>query len=681
MLRKARQVVAASTPIRPPSAPDTVEDAIVARVAQRSRRPPGSPRPGRSSGARSTSTCSRRSSTTTPTGSAPLAELADHHILLPAQDAGPARVPARPDLRRHLRRIPSRPGVVCTCEPRKPPRAADLGTDAFLSLHFERAADAPRRSRRPWPARRAATAMSSHREARDLYERALRTPPNSTPRRAGHLLEAYAERGGDRPERRAPRHSRPPGRRTSRRAPAGRGGRRRPAGRGPATCSATASRPVGACCAAASRARRITRPAQDNDDPATDCVAGPAPRRAGGRLHAGPPAGGGDAYAMEARRSARATGDVRPSATPPRPSGPASCSPAGWRRVGAPRGYASPGALTAGGRGGARYRMLGSCASVLVEYERARRGCVRGSSTPSVSSYGTTATTWPRTSAHVAVGDGRAGTRPSGSRPVPLSDGRGGVTTRITALHVLGYVALGRGDLGRAADALAEARDLGERMGELQRLSPALWGWRRPRCAAGERAGAIAWCERRARRASATVEDAAYLFPFVVTGTRAYLAAGDPARRPAVGRRGPARRRAAGDPRHAARDRARRGLVAMAHGRAVRRGGTSSRPSHGWTERQCIWEAAWAGLDLAGPSTRANQRAEAATARAEEVARWAAATGAGASRGSRARACSGRSRARRRPRRLGATHRPRAPGRAARGAGADERGDRSTSSA
>ena len=107
-----------------------------------------------------------------------------------------------------------------------------------------------------------------------------------------------------------------------------------------------------------------------------------------------------------------------------------------------------------------------------------------------------------------------------------LADGRGGITTRITALHVLGYVALGRGDLDTARGHLDEALKLGERMRELQRLSPALWGLAEVALAADDPATAADRCDRGAT-ASAAVADAAYLFPFAVTGTRALLAMGE----------------------------------------------------------------------------------------------------------------------------------------------------------
>jgi DNA-binding CsgD family transcriptional regulator len=107
-----------------------------------------------------------------------------------------------------------------------------------------------------------------------------------------------------------------------------------------------------------------------------------------------------------------------------------------------------------------------------------------------------------------------------------LADGRGGITTRITALHVLGFVAVGRGQGDRALDALEEARTLGASMGELQRLSPALSGLAELDLLRADAAAAIQRSEE-GRARSVAVKDAAYLFPFLVTGTRARLAVGD----------------------------------------------------------------------------------------------------------------------------------------------------------
>ncbi|MGX6603020.1 LuxR C-terminal-related transcriptional regulator [Micromonosporaceae bacterium Da 78-11] len=118
-----------------------------------------------------------------------------------------------------------------------------------------------------------------------------------------------------------------------------------------------------------------------------------------------------------------------------------------------------------------------------------------------------------------ATGD-RAGAETAARRA--LADG-GSITTRITALHVVGFVALGRGDPAGAVAALTEAESLGSGMRELQRVSPAWWGLAEVALRAGDQAAAVERCEQ-GYAASARVRDAAYLFPYVVTGTRAHLA-------------------------------------------------------------------------------------------------------------------------------------------------------------
>jgi hypothetical protein len=48
-----------------------------------------------------------------------------------------------------------------------------------------------------------------------------------------------------------------------------------------------------------------------------------------------------------------------------------------------------------------------------------------------------------------------------------LANGRGGLTTRITARYVRGYLAMGRGDLRFAEELLEDARGEGESMHDL----------------------------------------------------------------------------------------------------------------------------------------------------------------------------------------------------------------------
>jgi hypothetical protein len=63
-------------------------------------------------------------------------------------------------------------------------------------------------------------------------------------------------------------------------------------------------------------------------------------------------------------------------------------------------------------------------------------------------------------------------------------------------------------------------------MAELQPLSPALWGLAETALLRGDHDTAADLCDR-GRAASARVGDAAYLFPFLLTGLRARLARGE----------------------------------------------------------------------------------------------------------------------------------------------------------
>jgi DNA-binding CsgD family transcriptional regulator len=169
---------------------------------------------------------------------------------------------------------------------------------------------------------------------------------------------------------------------------------------------------------------------------------------------------------------------------------------------------------------------------------------------------------------------------------------------------------MGRGDHLAAREHLEEARDLGERMRELQRLSPALWGLAEVSLAMDDPATAVDLVERGAA-ASAAVDDAAYLYPFVVTGTRAYLALGDPGQARVWLDRvaDPIERR--GIPGTLASLDHGRGLLAAADGSTGSARTLLVAAGAGWRDRRRAWEAAWAQLDLARCHLRANQRAEA----------------------------------------------------------------------
>ncbi|MGH2383151.1 MAG: response regulator transcription factor, partial [Candidatus Limnocylindria bacterium] len=263
------------------------------------------------------------------------------------------------------------------------------------------------------------------------------------------------------------------------------------------------------------------------------------------------------------------------------------------------------------------YRMIGSSASVLVEYERGERWLREG------IEYAERTEQWNHRHymashlGHVLWATG-AWEEAEAVTQHALADGRGGITTRITSLHVLGYLALGRGDWAAAATTLGEARSLGEEMDELQRFSPAIWGLAEAAQLQGQNADAAELTDA-GYRASAAVRDAAYLFPFLLTGTRARLALGD------VG----AAERWVTDLSAALRDRAipgtlpavdhANGLLALANGATGRARRALTAARDGWLERRRAWEGCAATIDLARCSLRANRPGEAATLIAHAV--------------------------------------------------------------
>ena len=259
------------------------------------------------------------------------------------------------------------------------------------------------------------------------------------------------------------------------------------------------------------------------------------------------------------------------------------------------------------------YRMIGSCASVLVEYNRAERWLGEG------IDYAERVEMWNHRhymAAHLAHVRWAGGDWEEAERTArqALVDGRGGITTRITAEHVLGYLAMGRGDWEEAAELLGDALAQGERMAELQRLSPALWGLAETARLPGDH-GAAAELRDRGHAASARVGDAAYLFPYLVTGVRARLASGGPRGRRALaggGRRRPGR---PGDPRDPGRRRPRPGA-----GRPGRGGPGRRRGDPGAGRRRLAGAAAVLGgdlalLDQASPAGRALGAADRASSR------------------------------------------------------------------
>jgi DNA-binding CsgD family transcriptional regulator len=271
------------------------------------------------------------------------------------------------------------------------------------------------------------------------------------------------------------------------------------------------------------------------------------------------------------------------------------------------------------------YRMVGSSASELMEYDRAERWLTEG------VRYAENAELWNHRhymASHLAHVQWATGQWDAAAQTAQgaLADGRGGITTRITAQYVLGYLAMGRGDWSAASNLLREALATGERMAELQRLSPPLWGLAETARCRRDYNTALILCER-GYQASAEVMDAACLFPYLLTGVRAHLARGDveaaeewsvrvgavltaraiPGTLPAIG--------------HG------RGLILLARGdiSAAHQALESARES--WRARRRFWEGTWALLDLAVAAAKTRRRGEAALL-LDETRTIAAAAGA-----------------------------------------------------
>ena len=272
------------------------------------------------------------------------------------------------------------------------------------------------------------------------------------------------------------------------------------------------------------------------------------------------------------------------------------------------------------------YRMIGSAASVLVEYDRAGRWLADG------IGYAEQVELWNHRHymashlAHVQWATGQWDAAAQTAQQA-LADGRGGITTRITAQYVLGYLAMGRGDWDAADGLLREALATGERMAELQRLSPPLWGLAEVARCRGDHGTALILCER-GFHASAEVTDAAYLFPYLLTGVRAHLGHNEADAAQAWADRVAAVLTARAIPGTLPAIEHARGLVLLARGDVPAARRALEAAGGAWRARHRFWEGAWARLDLAAAAAQARRRGEAAllTSETRDLAAAAGAT-------------------------------------------------------
>jgi len=173
----------------------------------------------------------------------------------------------------------------------------------------------------------------------------------------------------------------------------------------------------------------------------------------------------------------------------------------------------------------------------------------------------------------------------------------------------LGYVAMGRGEPSVAGAHLDAALTFGLEANWLEMILPARWGMAEHLLLAGDAGASLHECEAALSEAVAKGERE-LLVPFIVTGVRAYLAAGRP--EDAVrwlervgGAVGLASTIAPPALHHG------RGLVGLAGGTLVAAREALEEAIEGWDARGRSWEAQWARLDLASALLRANRYVEA----------------------------------------------------------------------
>lgn len=215
---------------------------------------------------------------------------------------------------------------------------------------------------------------------------------------------------------------------------------------------------------------------------------------------------------------------------------------------------------------------------------------------------------------------------------------------RLGSLDVIGIVAMSRGEFEEARPWLDESLEAGRRTQEIAFILPALWGLAELDLMAGHAQRAADRCEE-ALALARSARERGLLIPFIVTGVRAQLAS----RRPEEAERWVERVREELTGWESITDAALShadGLIRISDGSLAAAREALEIAVRGWTERGRIWEATWAKLDLAGCLMRLGRYAEAASqlaaardtaerlgsaplaARAEELTRLARGRGA-----------------------------------------------------
>ena len=180
----------------------------------------------------------------------------------------------------------------------------------------------------------------------------------------------------------------------------------------------------------------------------------------------------------------------------------------------------------------------------------------------------------------------------------------------IGCVDVIGLVAMGRGHLKEARRWFEDSLEIAHTFGEIQFILTPEWGLAEVELLEGHPHAAADRCRRSLDLATATGERA-LLIPFVVTGVRAHLAA----HRPDEAERWLADISTAlsgwDDVAKPALDHA-RGLIRMATGSLSAAREALEAAARSWSERGRSWESTWARLDLVQSLMRSNRYGEAA---------------------------------------------------------------------
>ena len=168
------------------------------------------------------------------------------------------------------------------------------------------------------------------------------------------------------------------------------------------------------------------------------------------------------------------------------------------------------------------YRVAAAFAMRVMDYERAEVCLREGLRYADEIQQSYCRHVMAATSAHIAWAAGRW------DEAIPIAEieivERGSRRGTLGSRDALGYVCLGRGDLERARSVLEASLAIGRATDEVDLVMPPLWGLAEVALLRGDAETAAAHCESAFAVATAGMERA-HLVPFAVTGVRAYQAA------------------------------------------------------------------------------------------------------------------------------------------------------------